>query len=183
VNNDTFDSDQLISIARTTIESVVKTGDIPSFASTSPLLNKKQGCFVTITIDGSLRGCIGNFQSDVPLQTTLPDMAARAAMQDPRFPSMTTDELSNYRVEISVLSPMEKISDPNKIEVGTHGLYLIKGNARGVLLPQVATKYHWDRKEFLRHTCQKAGIPNEAWRDPNTEIYRFSAEIISEQNN
>ena len=93
---------------------------------------------------------------------------------------MGRDELDNFSFEITVLSPLEKIDDTNLIEVGTHGIYIIKGHNRGVLLPQVATEYGWDRKTFLQQTCVKAGLPENSWQLPGVEIYIFSGQIIHE---
>ena len=107
-------------------------------------------------------------------------MAVAAASQDPRFRPMGRDELNNFNLEITILSPLEKIDDTNLIEVGTHGIYIIKGHNRGVLLPQVATEYDWDRETFLQQTCVKAGLSEEAWQLPDAEIYIFSGQIIHE---
>ena len=143
-------------------------------------LNVCSGCFVTIKQNGHLRGCIGNFQSQQPLYREVATMAVAAATQDPRFPAMKPGELDNFSLEITVLSPLEKITDINQIEIGTHGIYIIKGLNRGVLLPQVATEYGWDRETFLRQTCAKAGLIDDAWQHPDTEIYIFSGQIIGE---
>jgi len=143
-------------------------------------LNECSGCFVTIKQNGCLRGCIGNFQSQQPLYREVAAMAVAAASQDPRFPPMGEEELDNFSLEITVLSPLERISDTNTIKVGRDGIYIIKGGNRGVLLPQVATEYGWDRTTFLRQTCVKAGLAEDAWQQPETEIYIFSGEIINE---
>ena len=143
-------------------------------------INIHSGCFVTIKQNGNLRGCIGNFQSQQPLYQEVATMAVAAASQDPRFPPMNTDDLGNFNLEITILSPLEKIEDTDKIEVGTHGIYIIKGFNRGVLLPQVATEYGWDKKTFLQQTCIKAGLPDNSWQHQETEIYIFSGQIIHE---
>ena len=143
-------------------------------------LNQRVGCFVTLKINHRLRGCIGNFQSRKPLFREVADMAVAAATQDPRFPPLQEEELEQIHLEITVLSPLEKISDPADIIVGEHGIYLEKGFHRGVLLPQVATEHNWDRLTFLRQTCIKAGLPDNAWQSPDADIYRFSGLIISE---
>lgn len=143
-------------------------------------LNENSGCFVTITQNGQLRGCIGNFQSQQPLFQEVAAMAVAAASHDPRFPPMNRDELDNFKLEITILSPLEKIEDIDEIEVGTHGIYIIKDFNRGVLLPQVATGYGWDKKTFLQQTCIKAGLSENSWKLPEAEIYTFSGQIIHE---
>ena len=143
-------------------------------------LNMHSGCFVTIKQKGHLRGCIGNFQSQQPLFKEVATMAVAAASQDPRFPPMNKNDLDNFNLEITILSPLEKIDNTDQIEVGTHGIYIIKGFNRGVLLPQVATEYGWDKETFLRQTCVKAGLPENSWQQPDAEIYIFSGQIIHE---
>jgi AmmeMemoRadiSam system protein A len=108
-------------------------------------------------------------------------MAVAAATQDPRFSPLTRPELELVRIEITVLSPLEKISGPDDITIGRHGIYLEHGVNRGVLLPQVATEHHWDTLTFLRQTCNKAGLAEDMWQAPDTELYRFSGEIIAEK--
>ena len=105
-------------------------------------------------------------------------MAVAAAFEDPRFSPVTADELKELDVEISVLTPFRKIENIEEIQVGVHGLYMKKGFYSGLLLPQVATEYHWDRKTFLEQTCRKAGLPSTAWQDKDIEIYIFSADIF-----
>jgi len=105
-------------------------------------------------------------------------MAEAAAFKDPRFTPVKEKELSELDIEISVLTPLKRITDINEIQVGKHGIYMVKGMWAGLLLPQVATEYGWDRQTFLEHTCQKAGLPSNAWKDKETEIYIFSADIF-----
>ena len=143
-------------------------------------LNRRNGCFVTLKKGQELRGCIGNFQSKVPLFKEVAQMATAAAFNDPRFYPLEEQELDEIRIEISVLSPLRKIEDVDEIEVGVHGLYLEKDFSRGVLLPQVAVEQHWDKKTFLSQTCMKAGLPADAWQNGDTDIYVFSAQIFSE---
>ena len=170
----------LLKIAREAIVHQIKGEDYSPTPSEEKALNVHSGCFVTITQEGQLRGCIGNFQSQQPLFQEVATMAVAAASQDPRFQPMGRDELDNFKIEITVLSPLEKIDDTDSIEVGTHGIYIIKGHNRGVLLPQVATEYGWDRETFLRQTCVKAGLPENSWQLTGTEIYIFSGQIIRE---
>ncbi|MFH1136931.1 MAG: AmmeMemoRadiSam system protein A [Pseudomonadota bacterium] len=148
----------------------------------SEALSSRSGAFVTLHKKGSLRGCIGRFTADGPLTDTVEEMAQAAAFEDPRFPSLTPAELDQIDLEISVLTPMTRVRDHEEIEVGRHGIYIIKGRNRGVLLPQVATERDWDRETFLRQTCLKAGLPQEAYKDPKTEIYIFSAEVFGEKD-
>ncbi len=174
------DATTLLKIARDAIINQIKGTDYSPTPREEEALNQHSGCFVTITQEGRLRGCIGNFQSQQPLFQEVANMAVAAASQDPRFQPMGRDELDNFSLEITVLSPLEKIDDTNLIEVGTHGIYIIKGHNRGVLLPQVATEYGWDRKTFLQQTCVKAGLPENSWQLPGVEIYIFSGQIIHE---
>lgn len=170
---------ELLALARATIIASVNGQALPEPAKPSKILERQSGCFVTIKQQGQLRGCIGSFVSDRPLWQTVREMAISAATRDPRFYPMKPDDLSNITLEISVLSPLRQIQSVEEIQVGTHGIYLIKGRAHGVLLPQVATEYGWDRETFLRHTCLKAGLPENTWQK-ECEIYIFSAEVFGE---
>lgn len=146
--------------------------------STTDTLNEKRGVFVSLHKHGQLRGCIGYVHGVKPLAEAINDMAIAAAFNDPRFPTLKESELEDLAIEISVLTPMEKINDIKQIEVGKHGLMIIKGSHSGLLLPQVAIQYNWDRQTFLSETCHKAGLTADAWKDKDTEIYIFSAEIF-----
>lgn len=173
----------LLGVARQAIKSALTGGDYALPPREEQRLNCKNGCFVTLKMQRQLRGCIGNFKSSLPLFQEVAQMAVAAALNDPRFYPLTADELMDISIEISVLSPLQKIGDIDEIEVGKHGLYLEKGFSRGVLLPQVAVEHHWDKLTFLQQTCIKAGLPVETWQDNDTEIYIFSAQIFSEPNN
>ena len=170
----------LLKIARDTIVSYVTSGTIPAVETASRGLNLESGCFVTIKQHGHLRGCIGNFVSDRPLYCLVQEMAVSAATRDPRFYPMKPQDLNEFDLEISVLSPLELITSVDEIHVGTHGIYLVKNSSRGVLLPQVATEYGWDRDTFLRQTCHKAGLQEDAWKK-DCEIYIFSAQVFGEE--
>jgi len=172
---------ELLKIARETISTYIVSGIMPAIESTSKGLNLKSGCFVTIKQDGQLRGCIGNFVSEQPLFKLVQEMAVSAATRDPRFYPMRASDLDNFEIDISVLSPLEKVASVEEVIVGTHGIYIVKGSYRGVLLPQVASEYGWDRNEFLRHTCIKAGLPENAWQG-DCEIYIFSALVFGEKS-
>jgi AmmeMemoRadiSam system protein B/AmmeMemoRadiSam system protein A len=141
-------------------------------------LMEKRGAFVSLHKQGQLRGCIGQIQPTKPLCQIVEEMAVAAAFNDPRFESLTPKELKDIELEISVLTPLQRVKDPKEIEVGKHGLYIKKGFYSGLLLPQVATQYHWDRMTFLEETCRKAGLPRHAWKEKDAEIYLFSADIF-----
>ncbi|MBI1920463.1 MAG: AmmeMemoRadiSam system protein A [Geobacter sp.] len=169
----------LLDIARETIVTYVKESSMPEKQLSNERLHAKQGCFVTIKKDGRLRGCIGNFVSDKPLYKLTQEMAVSAAVRDPRFYPMKASDLDEFSLEISVLSPLSKIENIDEIEVGTHGLYIEKNFARGVLLPQVATEYGWDRETFLSQTSVKAGLEQDDWRD-GADIYIFDAQVFGD---
>lgn len=151
---------------------------LPSMAGETQKLKEKRGAFVTLKRKNQLRGCIGYLQAFKPLSRTIMEMAQAAAFQDPRFPPLAKNELADLDIEISVLTPFRLIKDIEEIEVGKHGLLIERGGYSGLLLPQVATEYRWDRQTFLEHTCLKAGLPKEAWKDTDTKIQVFSAEIF-----
>ena len=171
---------ELLKIARDAIVTVVTNGNTPSAQTASPGLNGPNGCFVTIKQQGRLRGCIGNFLSDQPLYRLTQEMARSAATRDPRFYPMKPHDLDDFHLEVSVLSPLRKVAAIEEIQVGRHGIYIVKGSYRGVLLPQVATEYGWDRDTFLKHTCLKAGLPEDAW-ETECDIFIFSAQVFGEE--
>jgi AmmeMemoRadiSam system protein B/AmmeMemoRadiSam system protein A len=170
---------QLLKIAREVVEACCRGGKPPKPEVDSPTLNEPRGAFVTLHKDGKLRGCIGHIRAQRPLVETIVEMAEAAAFQDPRFPPVTSEELGQLEYEISVLTPLRRIKDVEEIQVGIHGIYMKRGSASGLLLPQVATEWGWDRITFLEHTCTKAGLPEDAWKDKKTEIYIFSADVFS----
>jgi hypothetical protein len=165
-------------IAKTVIENKAKGKAVPDFKIESTTLKENRGAFVTIHKKGQLRGCIGFIEGHGPLHKTIEEMAEAAAFRDPRFTPVKEKELPELDLEISVLTPLKRISDVNEIQVGKHGIYIKKGWYSGLLLPQVATEYRWDRQTFLEHTCQKAGLPSNAWKEKDIEIYIFSADIF-----
>jgi AmmeMemoRadiSam system protein A len=170
---------ELLALARSAIEAAVQRGDSPDLPVASPLLAVPSGAFVSLHERGRLRGCIGQIDAIHPLAVTVARCAAAAAMEDPRFPPVTPDELSGLEIEISVLSPLLPVR-PEEIEVGRHGLLVSRGWQRGLLLPQVATQFHWNRERFLQETCHKAGLEADAWQNPGTKIEAFTAEVFSE---
>lgn len=170
---------ELLEIARQTVASRLR-GD--SFKPSGELegVRQKGGAFVTIHKKGNLRGCIGIFESGDPLYKTVSTMAISAAFKDPRFSPVMGDELDDLDFEISVLSPLRETDDVSEIEVGRHGIHITKGLNRGVLLPQVATEYGWNRETFLEHTCLKAGLPAGGWKK-GAKIEIFSAQVFGEK--
>jgi AmmeMemoRadiSam system protein A len=139
------------------------------------------GAFVTLHKHAELRGCIGNLQGQQPLYLTVRDMAVEAAVDDPRFSRVTLEELKDIDIEISALSPLERVESTDEIRMGIHGVLLKSGFNKGVYLPQVATETGWSKEEFLSNLCQKARLPASAWKDKSTEIYIFTAEVFSEK--
>jgi len=157
--------------------------DVPELATPdTPVLKEKRGAFVTLRKRGQLRGCIGYIHALKPLGETIYEMARAAAFGDPRFPPVAKEELPHLSFEISVLTPLKEIKDIEEINVGVHGLYIMKGGHSGLLLPQVATEYGWDRNTFLEHTCYKAGLSPQAWKDKDAKIYIFSADIFCDSD-
>ena len=174
------DQELLFRVARESIKAHLK-GEMSVLPEvTSPILATPSGVFVTLHRHGKLRGCIGYLEACKPLLASVQEMAVAAAFGDPRFPPLREDELADLDIEISVLSPMHQIKNTDEIQVGKHGIYLERGPNRGLLLPQVATEYGWDRLTFLRQTCTKACLPQNAWEDPATRISIFSAKILHE---
>jgi len=176
----THEQQTLLAIARQAIVHGVQTGQEYIEPREEKALNQRNGCFVTIKQNGQLRGCIGNFQSELPLFKEVAQMAQASATKDPRFYPLKEIDLDNFKLEISVLSPLQKIEDIEEIEVGKHGIYIEKSFYRGVLLPQVALEHNWDRLTFLQQTCLKAGLPTDAWKADDADIYVFSAQVFGE---
>jgi AmmeMemoRadiSam system protein B/AmmeMemoRadiSam system protein A len=176
------DKRTLIELARKTIEARVKGQPFPKIEVSSPRLLEARGAFVTINKHGMLRGCIGYVLPIKPLWETVMEMAEAAALRDPRFPPVSPDELPDLEIEISVLTVPKEIQDIREIEVGKHGIIIERGFNSGLLLPQVATEYGWDRITFLEHTCRKAGLPPNAWKEKGTVIKIFSAEVFGEHD-
>ena len=170
---------ELLKIARDVVEHHCRGEKPPKPVAESASLHEPRGAFVTLHKDGKLRGCIGHIRAQKALVETIVEMAEAAAFRDPRFHPVTTEELGQLQYEISVLTPLRRIKDVEEIQVGVHGIYMKRGGSSGLLLPQVATEWGWDRTTFLEHTCTKAGLPENAWRDKKTEIYIFSADVFS----
>ncbi|MBT3200889.1 MAG: AmmeMemoRadiSam system protein A [Phycisphaerales bacterium] len=176
------DRSKLATLARQAVTAQVTGTAPPAIPSDEGILSEKRGCFVTLTNTGHLRGCIGTFQPDCSLGELIIDMGQAAAAHDPRFfgNPITPDELGELSIEVSVLSPLEKTDDPQGLELGVHGIYIVRGGMSGCFLPEVATDQGWDVVEFLDHCCAgKAGMAPGAWRENDTTVYLFTSEKFS----
>ncbi len=165
---------QVIETIKAKLNGTKLPDDIPS----GKILNEKRGAFVTIKINGQLRGCIGLIRASKPIYEAVREMAQAAAFDDPRFAPMTKEEFASIDIEISVLSQLTKVHDLNEIEVGRDGLMIRLDFHSGLLLPQVASELGWDRITFLEQTCLKAGLSKNSYKDKIAEIYRFSADVF-----
>lgn len=175
----------LLSLARLTIKNALEKMPPPEFDKMEEfhdeIYKEKCGAFVTIHKKGKLRGCIGYIVGVKTLPETIIDMAIASAFKDPRFPPLKKEEFNEIDIEISVLTPIQKVEKIEEIEVGRDGLIISNGYRQGLLLPQVATEYGWNREQFLEHTCYKAGLPGDAWKWANTKIEKFSAQVFGEK--
>lgn len=175
---------ELLRIARATLRERFRSGRVPPGAPHRASLTDPAAAFVSLHRGEELRGCIGTLEEQTPLYKTVQEMAIGAATRDPRFPPVDADELDGLTIEISVLShrtPVPATEVTARLRIGDHGLYVTAPGARGVLLPQVATEHGWDPQEFLRQTCRKAGLSEEAWRDDDTRIELFQAQVFDEK--
>lgn len=172
----------LLAIARGSIEAVLegRRHELDMTRLEEPL-RRPAGAFVSLHMSsGDLRGCIGSIEPVAPLCHAVSSNAVNAAFRDPRFHPLQRAELEHVHVEISVMSPIERVVDVAEIEVGLHGLIVSRGSRAGLLLPQVATEFGWDRETFLSQTCRKAGLPEDAWRSEGVRLEKFSAEVFGE---
>jgi AmmeMemoRadiSam system protein A len=173
------DKEELLNIARRTVNEYVENGEVTKFKVESEVLKRKCGAFVTLKKkNGALRGCIGRIVTEDPLFLVVRDMAIAAASQDYRFSPVGPDEVGDIEIEISVLTPMQKVSSAKEVEVGRDGLMIRRGYNSGLLLPQVPVEQGWDRETFLEHTCYKAGLPPDAWK--SSELWKFQAIVFGE---
>ncbi|MCK5537256.1 MAG: AmmeMemoRadiSam system protein A [Bacteroidales bacterium] len=170
----------LLQIARKTLEAYLQHFKTPKFTNIdNDELLIEAGAFVTLTKNKNLKGCIGRFTSDVPLFELIQEMAIAAATRDSRFKSVDFNELDDLEIEISVLSPLKKISDMSEIEIGKHGIYIQKGIRTGTLLPQVASSNNWNVEYFLGYCSEhKAGIGREGWRQ--ADVFTYEALVFEE---
>ncbi len=177
----------LVRLARSAIESYLNNKTILNVPEDTPdTLKDEMGAFVTLNSNGQLRGCIGYPEPIKPLVNAVIEVAISAAIQDPRFPPVSPEELDNIDVEVSVLTKPELIEVnkpseyPEKINVGDDGLIVESNFCRGLLLPQVAVEWRWDEEDFLSNTCMKAGLNSDCWLDPEVKIYKFQGQIFKE---
>ncbi|MFA5059759.1 MAG: AmmeMemoRadiSam system protein B [Candidatus Omnitrophota bacterium] len=174
---------ELLTIARTTIEQLLTSQKTFTPETSDQRLHEEEGAFVTLHQKGKLRGCIGNILGRGPLYLTVRDMAIASATQDPRFAPVNAQELKDVEIEVSVLSKPRRITDINELEVGVHGAIVKRGFHQGLFLPQVATEFGWSKEEMLENLCtHKAGLLADAWKDPQTTIEIFSAQVFSEKD-
>lgn len=172
---------EALRIARETITTYLSTGKTNNFHPKQNVFYQPCGAFVTLRDHDILRGCIGNIIGYKPLWETIRDMAIAAATEDPRFTPVTLDEMSRITIEISVLSPLEKVSSADDIVLGKHGVIVKQGMRSGVFLPQVADETGWTKEEFLSHLCrEKAGLSADAWKSNDVELFVFTAFVFSE---
>ncbi|MGA7920244.1 MAG: AmmeMemoRadiSam system protein A [Candidatus Acidiferrales bacterium] len=174
----------LLELARRALTAGVKEHKLKEEIPNDKTLMSPGGAFVTLHRRGHLRGCVGQLPSGESLAAVVAHCAQAAALEDPRFEPVSPEELPEIEIELSVLSQLEKLSidDMNggKIETGKHGLVVSRGQQRGVLLPQVATNFNWQAQRFLEETCVKAGMESDAWKDPQTRVEVFTAEVFRE---
>jgi AmmeMemoRadiSam system protein B/AmmeMemoRadiSam system protein A len=170
----------LLALARSTLEENLKSKTIPPYNTNDPALTRHSGVFVTLTKNGELRGCIGRMWADLPLYQAVQEMAVQAATSDPRFPPMTSEELSQVKIEVSILSPLRRLTDLEQIKIGTHGLVIHKSGRQGVFLPQVPVEQGWNRNAYLDNLCLKAGLDESCWKD-NPVLYSFTAIVFGEE--
>jgi len=166
------DRKTLLELARHVVAAAAGGDDLPTLRNPNGPLREKGAVFVTLRSAGELRGCIGHVEAKEALWESVRDMAAAAAQRDHRFSPIRPQEVPGLDIELSVLSPMRPLV-PDAIVVGVHGLYVRKDGISGLLLPQVAVEWNWDRMEFLRRTFEKAGLP---YPDPRVQILGFTAE-------
>ncbi len=172
---------ELLALARRSVESMIQNNQLfsPPIPA-SETLNREYGAFTTLTEAGALRGCIGYTSPAKPLYVTVRDTATLAALRDPRFAPVTAAELPQLAYEISVLSPLRRVTDVEQINVGRDGLLMKNGDDQGLLLPQVPVEQKWNRETFLEQTCAKAGMDRSCWKDENTDIFSFTAVVFRE---
>jgi len=170
----------LVEITRRAISSVILEKRLPDLPPYSAALSEHRGAFVSLYCGGMLRGCVGQVENPGPLADAVARSAINAALYDSRFPPIRAAEVASLEIEISVLTVPERIL-PEAIVAGRHGLMVVRGSSRGVLLPQVATERKWSGQRLLEETCVKAGLARDAWRDPESQVLGFTAEVFSEK--
>lgn len=171
----------LMNLAKESVRAAVKGQSFSPAKPADEQMMSKGAAFVTLKKEGSLRGCIGHVIARVPLYQCVSDVARAAAIHDTRFSPVTEEELAGLSYEISVLTPPVPI-DPHDVIIGKHGLIMTQGSRSGLLLPQVPVEWGWNREEFLAHTCHKAGLPLNCWKEPETRIESFQAIVFGEDD-
>lgn len=172
----------LLALARGSLETKFRGAPPPRLASDrAEAFGEPRGLFVTLKMRGQLRGCIGTLSPEGDLTRVVAEFARRAAFEDPRFPALSAEELPHCEIEISVLTAPQPLENPEEIVIGRDGLIVEGRGRRGLLLPQVATEWSFGPARFLQETCRKAGLPPDAWRDPQVRAWRFQAEVFGEE--
>jgi AmmeMemoRadiSam system protein A len=172
------EKNRLLELARAALEEAVRYGRASEVAEPAEALRTPCGAFVTLYKGRRLRGCIGHIEAFRPLYLTVRECARAAALEDPRFDPVAPAELPSLQLEISILSPLLDVA-PSQVEVGRHGLLISRGAQRGLLLPQVAVEWNWNREQFLEETCLKAGLPPDAWQH-GARTQAFTAQVLKE---
>jgi len=171
---------EALALVRSSVEILVREGRRQDPPPGTSLSLRRSAAFVTLSLNGRLRGCIGVLESFGALDDTLVHCALAAAAEDRRFPPVSLSELPELRYEISLLSPLRRTRNPGEVEVGRHGVLLQARGRQGLLLPQVPLEYGWDRETYLDHACRKAGLPQGAWKWPDTRLWLFAAEVFGD---
>ncbi len=173
---------ELLRIARQTVSLFIREKKVYEPQTDDPRLKEVMGVFVTLHKKGALRGCIGNIVGSQPLYLGVRDMAIASSTEDPRFPPVKEEEIDMLDIELSVLSPLKKVSGSEEIVLGRHGVLVRSGYRSGVYLPQVAGETGWDKEQFLSSLCaHKAGLPSNAWKTGHCEMFVFTAEVFGEK--
>jgi AmmeMemoRadiSam system protein A len=173
------DRRSLLALARRAIVEAVSQQKPMAKTPCTGIFGEMRGVFITLHARGRLRGCIGIVEAYEPLGEAVTHAATSAALHDPRFSPVRPEEVGELQIEISLLSPLEPLR-PENVEIGKHGLLIVQGAKRGLLLPQVAVEHKLTREQFLGETCHKAGLQANAWQEPKTEIMGFTCEVFSE---
>ena len=169
----------LLELARNAIREAVLHRKLPELIPSGGVFSERRGVFVTLHVRGQLQGCIGVTEPSESLGEAIVRCAVSAALEDPRFVPMKEPQLEQMSIEISLLSPIQPIL-PETIEIGRHGLLVVNHAQRGLLLPKVAIEHGLTREQFLEETCRKAGLPRQAWKDAETQIFGFTCEVFSD---
>jgi len=168
-----------LELARKAVVEAVSSRKLLDFIPREGVFAERHGVFVTLHVQGRLQGCIGVTEPNETLGEAIVRCAVSAALEDPRFTPLKVSQLEQLSIEISLLSPLQPIL-PEAVEIGRHGLLIVHHALRGLLLPQVAVEHRLTREQFLEETCRKAGLPREAWKDPETDILGFTCQVFSE---